>query len=278
MNIIENIDSLQELIHSYKSKGLTIGFVPTMGALHNGHKALILEANKRADIVVVSIFVNPTQFGPNEDFDRYPKSFEQDKNICKNLNVSILFTPTGSEIYRSKQITSVKVPIWSDILCGGSRPQFFEGITTVLIRLFNIVTPDIAIFGEKDFQQMLIVRKMVHDLFLPISIISVPIVREQNGLAISSRNQYLSPEDRDIASSIFKGLTRIKKAFTGGEDRLSVLFDIFHHNLHPNIELDYLECIDSETLSVHNLAVHKNDRVVFAGMLNGTRLIDNIGL
>jgi pantoate--beta-alanine ligase len=276
---VTSIQDLQRYIDAYRESGKTIGFVPTMGALHEGHISLVKAAQQHCDVTVVSIFVNPAQFGPNEDFDRYPRTLEADAQRLEAENVELIFSPSVETLYPpgDTKPTQVHVPVLSTLYCGASRPVFFDGICTVVSRLFNIVTPDAAFFGEKDFQQVAIIRKMVHDLFMPISIIGCPIIREDSGLAMSSRNRYLSEENKVRAATIFNALHTAKERFKNGETNCDKLLDTVRSTLDPAIEIDYCVLVDATTLQETRTAT-SNSRILFAGNLSGTRLIDNIGL
>ena len=206
MEIIQRILPMKENSKKARSDGKVIGFVPTMGFLHDGHLSLVREAKKMSDVVVVSIFVNPTQFAPNEDFDKYPRDLTRDAEILSNENIDYLFMPKAEEIYPSNYHTYVKVRDLSETLCGGTRQNHFEGVTTVVLKLFHIVEPHFAFFGQKDAQQLAIIRRMVKDLNMDVEIVRVPIVREPDGLAMSSRNMYLSPEERKAATVLYRAL------------------------------------------------------------------------
>ncbi|HMO24524.1 MAG TPA: pantoate--beta-alanine ligase, partial [Candidatus Melainabacteria bacterium] len=234
--------------------GSSIGFVPTMGALHKGHETLIETASSRCDRVVVSIFVNPTQFGPGEDLDKYPRTFEADLEICKRHGVDLVFSPEPTELYQSgtEALTFVEPPReLVERLCGLSRPGHFRGVATVVAKLFNIVRPDQAFFGEKDFQQLQVVKRMVRDLDIPVEIVPVPTVRDYDGLALSSRNAYLSKEQREIAPRLQAGLVRIGELVRGQERlALSEAIDLVRADLSENdgFNIDYLEVCDCDTL------------------------------
>lgn len=254
----------------------TLALVPTMGALHEGHLSLIKQAQKHADRVVVSIFVNPTQFAPNEDFDSYPRTLEADLNACKKLGVDVVWTPTEHEIYPEGAQNAKKIIMPSEltqILCGVSRPHFFDGVTTVVYRLFELIKPDIAIFGEKDFQQLTILKKMVDDYSLNVKIIGAPIIRETDGLAMSSRNQYLSANDRLKAVQLSQSLNAVNRAFQKGEKDVVALKNIASHTC-PDLKLDYCEIVDPKSLALKHVA-SSNDRVCIAAWCGNTRLIDN---
>lgn len=205
MEIITTIENIRNIVNHWKDKGYSIGFVPTMGYLHDGHAALIDQARKDNDKVIVSIFVNPTQFGENEDLNSYPRDINRDKSLCEAHKADIIFSPTSDEMYHDRK-AFVNIVELSDTLCGISRPIHFKGVCTVITKLFNIIQPTNAYFGEKDAQQLAIIRKMVYDLNFPVNIIGVPIVRESDGLAKSSRNTYLSKEERKAATILYKAI------------------------------------------------------------------------
>lgn len=225
MEIIQKIRPLKELITNYKKDGLSIGFVPTMGYLHEGHLSLVREAKKNNDITVVSIFVNPTQFGPNEDLDKYPRDFERDEILLRGEGVDIIFYPDVKEMYSSNHMTYVNVEKITDKLCGLKRPGHFRGVATVVCKLFNIVKPDNAYFGLKDYQQVLVIKKMVEDLNMDVDIIPMPIVRERDGLAMSSRNVYLSDEERVSALSLNRSFLLVDDLMKKGIRNSKILID-----------------------------------------------------
>ncbi len=218
MLILSKINDLTRAARGFKQDGKVTGFVPTMGALHQGHLSLIKESLQKTDITVVSIFINPTQFSPDEDFDKYPKQVEKDILLLKKMGVHLLFTPESSNMYTEKKETStiVDIPYLSNLLCGQSRPVLFQGVCTVVCKLFNIVTPDKAFFGEKDFQQLVIIKKITRDLFFPVEIVACKTAREKDGLALSSRNIYLSESERKIAPEIYKTLLSGQHMFQSG--------------------------------------------------------------
>tara|TARA_A100001015_G_scaffold319104_1_gene440993 strand:- start:2119 stop:2964 length:846 start_codon:yes stop_codon:yes gene_type:complete len=280
MNSITTISDLQKNISDFKQQQKTIAFVPTMGKLHDGHLSLIKEAKKRADIIIVSIFVNPTQFGPNEDFDAYPRDLVTDLKLCTENAVDVVFLPTKEDLYGySETPTEIYIPALSTLYCGKTRQNFFKGICSVVLRLFILIQPDIAIFGEKDYQQFIILSQMVRDLFLPIRMISVPIYREKNGLAMSSRNAYLNNIEQDEAATIFKALMIAKDLFQNGESKTIKLTESVVHFIqkHTQIKIDYCVGVDYKSLREKE-HLNKFDRLLFAGYLNSTRLIDNIVL
>ena len=280
--LINNIEEIKKNIKEWKQENTKIGLVPTMGALHKGHASLIETAKKTCDKVVVSVFVNPIQFGPNEDFDKYPRTIENDLELCKKLGVDIVFAPTPKEMYgentklSNTELTFVCPPYnLVDCLCGKARPGHFDGVATVVLKLFNIVKPDYAFFGQKDAQQLFILKKMVKDLNIDLTIVPCPIVRETDGLALSSRNTYLSKEERENALTISKALKEIEKLYNSGTVDTNILFDAGFSILNPNIDLEYLEFRDFETFKKIHTA-RKNTLVAIAAKSGKTRLIDNI--
>lgn len=280
--VIHSISELQSVLNKEKKSNKTIGFVPTMGALHEGHLSLIQRSLSENDLTVVSIFVNPAQFGPNEDLDRYPRSLETDLLKLTAINTSILFAPSSDILYPQglDHATKVSIPHLSTLYCGNSRPRFFDGVLTVVLRLFNIVTPHVAYFGEKDFQQAFLIQKMVEDLFLPISITICPLIREKNGLAMSSRNIYLSPSQKEEAAIIYTSFQKAKTHFSNQTHAVSSLKTIILQTItkHSKITVDYCEIIDPKTLLQRKSICLKKDRILFAGYLGETRLIDTIEL
>lgn len=258
MILINNIEKIQKLIQSYKKYGKKITFVPTMGALHEGHLSLVKAAVKEGDVSVVSIFVNPAQFGPNEDYRRYPRPLRRDRKLLEKSGVDILFYPRADKMYPEGYSTYVSEERLSKPLCGKKRPGHFRGVATIVAKLFNIVQPDIAYFGQKDYQQVLIVRKIVEDLNMPVKVKVMPIIRESDGLAMSSRNKYLTPNERKKANIIYE--TLLKKRFV---------------KKIPGIKLDYFTAADKDTLKPVK-KIKKGTLIVAAGWLGKTRLIDNI--
>ncbi|MCS7159434.1 MAG: pantoate--beta-alanine ligase, partial [Gemmatales bacterium] len=257
--------------------GRCIGFVPTMGALHEGHASLIRAARRDTDFVVVSIFVNPTQFGPNEDYQRYPRTPEADWALCRQEGVDLVFNPSVEEMYPAGFCTWVEVTGLQDVLCGRSRPGHFRGVATVVLKLFNIVQPDIAYFGQKDAQQARIIRQLVRDLNVPVEIRVCPIVRAADGLALSSRNAYLAPQERHRATVLYRALQTAQKLVSQGErDALLVrqrLVELISAT--PGATLDYAEIVDPETLR----PVTQITQPVLAALavrIGSTRLIDNM--
>lgn len=275
--IIQKIQKIRTKIQEWKKQGLSIGFVPTMGALHIGHESLIKRAREENDKVVVSIFVNPIQFGPNEDFEKYPRQMEADKIICEKHNVDIIFNPAPDEMYpENKLITSVVPPAsYQDNLCGKSRIGHFNGVATVVSKLFNIVQPDKAYFGQKDAQQLIIIKKMVNDLNIPVEIVSCPIIRDKDGLACSSRNAYLSVDERAKALTISKVLNNINEQYQSGIKSSQQLIENALPLLNKDIKLEYLEVLDADSLN-QILIVKENTLVAIAAKVGNVRLIDNL--
>ncbi len=259
--------------------GKSIGLVPTMGALHPGHLSLVRAAPSRCDVVAVSIFVNPTQFGPNEDFAKYPRVLERDSKLLEAERVDLLFTPTVDEMYPKGAATWVTVEGLSEKLCGRSRPGHFRGVTTVVSKLFHIVAPDHAFFGQKDAAQATIIRRMVRDLDMAVEIIVCPIVREPDGLAMSSRNAYLEPAQRKSATVLHRALMRIQTLADKGERNASRLIEEGQSVIaeEPSVRLDYFEVIDPETLDPV-ADISRGALVAVAAFLGTTRLIDNLVL
>lgn len=280
--LLNKISDVRQNIIEWKRQGLTIGLVPTMGALHKGHASLIKKAKETCDKVIVSVFVNPIQFGPNEDFDKYPRTIESDMQLCNEIGADAVFAPTPKEMYgdnirlSNTDLTFVCPPYnLVDCLCGKARPGHFDGVATVVMKLFNITTPDYAFFGLKDAQQLFILKRMVKDLNLNLTIVPCPIVREEDGLALSSRNTYLSQEERENALSISKALNQIKSLYEKGITDVNVLFDTAISILNPNIEMEYLEFRDFDTFEkVDN--IKQNTLIAIAAKSGKTRLIDNI--
>lgn len=276
MIVVNSINEIRQIIKEWKRTGLKIGFVPTMGYLHEGHASLIEQARKQNDKVVVSIFVNPIQFGPNEDFDRYPRDFDRDAKICSQKGTDLIFYPEIKEMYPDRNLCYVDVEMLGDYLCGSKRKGHFRGVCTVVSKLFNIVTPDRAYFGQKDAQQLAIIKRMVKDLNFDIEIIACPTVREEDGLAMSSRNSYLSPEQRKIAPVIYKTLMEAKQLMQESEKKAIAIKNFIIDKLakYKDFKIDYVEVVDSVTLQPVE-EIHSNVLVAVAVYLGTTRLIDN---
>lgn len=274
MKIITTIENIRSIVNHWKDKGYSIGFVPTMGYLHDGHAALIDQARKDNDKVIVSIFVNPTQFGENEDLNSYPRDINRDKSLCEAHKADIIFSPTSDEMYHDRK-AFVNIVELSDTLCGISRPIHFKGVCTVITKLFNIIQPTNAYFGEKDAQQLAIIRKMVYDLNFPVNIIGVPIVRESDGLAKSSRNTYLSKEERKAATILYKAIQMGKQTIKHGASADSIINTMTEIiNTEPLAKIDYVSVVDANTMQpVHEIT--SPVLVAIAVYIGSTRLIDN---
>jgi pantoate--beta-alanine ligase len=277
MDIHRTIEDMRSASRSYRHRKQRLGFVPTMGALHEGHLSLVRAAKAQCDVVAASIFVNPTQFGPNEDFSRYPRTFDRDRELLEKEGVSALFAPSVEEMYPAGAVTYVTVEGLSDKLCGQSRPGHFRGVTTIVSKLFNIVEPDVAFFGQKDAAQVAIIRRMVRDLDIPVEIAVCPIVREADGLALSSRNTYLSPKERKDALVLYRSLSEVQKAVESGERDRDKLIAIGRRAFSPvpSVRLDYFDIVDAEKLEpAENIKGHA--LVAVAAFVGATRLIDNL--
>ena len=275
------IAEVRELVKQWKKEGLTVGLVPTMGALHAGHLSLIKKAVEKCDRVVVSVFVNPIQFCPGEDLDKYPRTLEADTKLCEDAGVSIVFAPSPSEMYgegqmRTNDFLTYVIPpfFYVNKLCGKSRVGHFDGVCTVVNKLFNIVQPDYAFFGEKDAQQLIIIKKMVKDLNIPVEIIPCPIVREESGLALSSRNKYLSENDKKEALVLSKILNNIKLCYKKGITDIESLKETAYTFLNEHHDLEYLEFMNQTNLDEVKIA-DDNTRVFIACRVGGVRLLDN---
>lgn len=279
IKIVDNVKDMQVLSNSIKKEGRIISFVPTMGALHEGHLSLMRAAKKKGNFLVVSIFVNPTQFGPNEDFNKYTRDLDGDIKKISDIGVGAVFFPDVEEIYPDGSETYVEVEELQKPLCGQYRPGHFKGVATVVLKLFNIVKPDIAIFGEKDYQQLLIIKKMVRDLHLEIEIVGMPIIREKDGLALSSRNAYLSDEDRARALALSESLREIEKRYKEGNKNISNLVQLGIEILNKSSinDIDYFEIRNGSSLGSEKEA-QPGDVVAIAARIGNTRLIDNTKL
>lgn len=276
MKIIRTLKKMRSFSQHQKKLGKTIGLVPTMGYLHSGHISLIERAKKDCDTVVVSIYVNPTQFGPEEDYKRYPRDLRRDKKLAKAAGADVLFTPSNKEIYPDGYSTYVRVEKLSEKLCGVSRPTHFRGVTTVVAKLFNIIKPDKSYFGWKDAQQLIIIKKMVEDLNLNVKVVGLPTLREKDGLAISSRNKYLSKEEREIAPILYQALQKAKKIVSSGERNVEkVLRELKKIIEEKKIKIDYLKAVNLTDLEDVK-KIKKNTLIAVAAWVGQTRLIDNM--
>lgn len=277
MKICKSIDEMRAARAGVGSK--VVGLVPTMGALHEGHLSLVRAAKAQCDLVVVSIFVNPLQFGPTEDLAKYPRDFDRDRDLLQKEGVDLIFAPSVEEMYPAAAVTYVTVEGLSGKLCGGSRPGHFRGVTTVVSKLFHIVAPDRAFFGQKDAAQSTIIRRMVRDLNMPVEIVVSPIVREPDGLAMSSRNAYLDTEDRKSALVLHRSLVAVAESFKHGERDVQALIKAGKQTFaqQTSAQLDYFEIVDPETLDpVSDLS--RGVLVAVAAFVGKVRLIDNIAL
>ncbi|UCE49632.1 MAG: pantoate--beta-alanine ligase [Phycisphaerales bacterium] len=277
MDVAETVESVRSLVEIAREKGKRVGLVPTMGALHAGHICLIETATKDCDFVVVSIFVNPTQFCPGEDLENYPRPFEADLEICRKAGVDVVFAPATEQMYPSENLTWVTVEKLTAPMCGRGRPTHFRGVTTVCTKLFNIVGPDVAYFGQKDAQQAIVIERMVADLNMPLKIVVCPTVREPSGLAVSSRNQYLSDQQKADATYIYRSLQRCRQMIEAGEmdarKTLAEMKEILRRI--PAAQIEYVNIVDAETLED---VKHVSGRILAAVAVHigPARLIDNI--
>jgi pantoate--beta-alanine ligase len=279
MKLLRSVSEVRDAVKRARSEGKTIGLVPTMGALHEGHLTLIRQARARCGFVVVSVFVNPTQFGPREDFARYPRSLDEDTRKCADAGVDVVFAPHADEVYPEGFDTWVEVKGLTEVLEGESRPGHFRGVTTVCAKLFNITQPDYAYFGMKDYQQLKVIQKMVSDLNLPLEIMPCETVREPDGLAMSSRNAYLGPEERRAALALVRSLRQAREAFDSGEREAAAIQVQVEHLIRaePRASIDYVAIVDAEDLR----PISRLDRpvvVLLAVRIGTTRLIDNLVL
>ncbi len=276
MKVIDDIKEMQELAESLRKNGKKIVFVPTMGFLHEGHLSLMKYGRGIADILVASIYVNPTQFAPGEDFEEYPRDFDRDVRLCEEVGVDVIFTTTDKEMYPAGYQTYVEVKEVTKNLCGKSRPIFFRGVATVVTKLFNIVRPHVAIFGKKDYQQLITIQRMVRDLNFDIEIIGRPIVREPDGLAMSSRNTYLSPEERKSALSLSRSLKIAQDMVAAGETSSAKIIEMVRKEIsnEPYTKIDYVQICHPETL-VNVDDISDGAFLALAVWVGKTRLIDN---
>lgn len=277
MEFVKTVKDVRAVVKKWQRQGFTVGLVPTMGFLHEGHKSLIERAVKENDKVVVSIFVNPTQFGANEDFDVYPRDIERDSVICEDGGADLIFNPEPDEMYRQGACTRVGMEgtIISE-LCGKTRPQHFSGVCTVVSKLFNIVSPDRAYFGKKDAQQLAVIKRMVKDLDFDIEIIGCPIVREDDGLAKSSRNTYLTPEERNASLVLNRALKFGAGLIAAGEKKAAKIVDAITEKIaaEPLANIDYVQAVDAESMELVE-EVDSNTLIALAVFIGKTRLIDN---
>lgn len=275
--MVTNVKSLRRLIADARKSKKTVGFVPTMGFLHEGHASLMRQSVKENDVTVLSIFVNPKQFGPKEDLKNYPRDIKKDEKLVKKENIDIIFYPSVDEIYPSGYLTNIEVSGLSDKLCGESRPGHFRGVATVVLKLLNMVAPDVIYLGQKDAQQAFIIRRMVADLNVPVKVAVMPTVREEDGLAMSSRNTYLSPEERTQAAVLYEALSQVRLNIKAGERSASKLVQVIRRKIEKQTSgiVDYIQCVDTQNL----LPVSKiagEVLIALAVKFGRARLIDNV--
>ncbi len=277
MKLVDSISRMSTLAKILKKEGKSIGFVPTMGYLHNGHMSLVNSAKKHTDVVVMSIFVNPIQFGPKEDFERYPRDFKHDEQLASEAGVDVIFYPSTKEMYPDGYATFVNVERLTDGLCGASRPRHFMGVTTVVAKLFGIVKPDVAYFGQKDAQQAAVIRKMARDLNMGVEVKIMPIVREKDGLAMSSRNTYLSELERKDALGLYQSLKKAESLVADGETDAKRIMKIMKEAIaaRPAVKIEYISIVDAKEL-VELETITKEALIAVAAHVGKTRLIDNI--
>lgn len=277
MQVITDLQEMQNLAHVWRVRGERIALVPTMGYFHQGHLSLMAYGRTRSDHLVVSMFVNPTQFGPQEDLDRYPRDFERDCALAREVGVDLMFAPEADRMYPAGYQTYVTVTEVTQGLCGASRPTHFRGVATVVLKLFNLVQPHVAVFGEKDYQQLVTIKRMVTDLNLPVEIVGRPLIRESDGLALSSRNVYLKPNERLSALKLSQALFKARELAAQGERLRENLFtavkSFFSHD--ASLSLDYLALVDEQTLA-EITEIQGQARLAVAAWVGKTRLIDNI--
>lgn len=273
---LRKVAESREVAESRKG-GARVGFVPTMGALHRGHAELLRVARSQADVLVASIFVNPLQFDRKDDLDRYPRTWEADLAICEEQGVDLVFAPTVQDLYPQEQLTFVDAPVLTQYLCGAFRPGHFRGVATVVLKLFNAVQPDFACFGEKDAQQLAVIRRMVADLNLPVEVVPVPTVREEDGLALSSRNKLLSAEDRLVAPRFAEALRAVIATVQAGEHDVARAKQAAYQSLAatPQMQVEYLELVDADTMTPVE-TIGDEGLLAAAVWLGGVRLIDNM--
>jgi pantoate--beta-alanine ligase len=273
VRVVQTVKEVRESLES----GKNVGLVPTMGALHHGHESLIQKARSECDVLAVSIFVNPIQFGPNEDYTRYPRALAQDLEMCERNGVDLVFTPSVEEMYPVPPLTFVEVSRLSEHLCGKFRPGHFRGVATVVLKLLNIVRPHVAYFGEKDMQQLTIIKRMVADLNLAVTIVGVSTVREPDGLALSSRNKYLTSEERQAAPALYRALQEASNRIRAGEQDVATARGaaLALLNASPLIRVEYFEVVDPDELQPVSV-IHGSVRIASAIWIGKTRLIDNV--
>ena len=291
VQVIHEVSALRQILDRSRAQGLRVGVVPTMGALHEGHLSLVRMARRSTDLVVVTIFVNPTQFGPNEDYERYPRDLSRDTSLVADAGAAIVFAPSVEQMYPKGEETRVTVEETSRGLCGAHRPGHFTGVATVVAKLFNAVGPGFYVFGMKDYQQLRVIERMARDLLFPVQILKAPIVREADGLAMSSRNVYLSPEEREVAPGLSRALFLSRSLYQKGQRQRSVLLEAARQAISRSardsarLQVEYLELRDADSLSPD--IVDENDRItpperpvvlLVAARLGTTRLIDNLSL
>ena len=276
MELVHKIEEVRSIVRSWKKEGLSVGLVPTMGYLHEGHQSLIKKAVEENDRVVVSIFVNPMQFGENEDLETYPRDLNKDSKLCEETGADLIFNPEAEEMYEKGFCSYVDMNGLTTELCGKSRPIHFRGVMTVVTKLFNIVTPNKAYFGMKDAQQLCVIKRMVKDLNMDIDIIGCPIIREKDGLAKSSRNTYLSEEEKKAALILYKKISLGKELLISGERDVSILLDKMKENISKEqlVKIDYVEAVDLETVEKID-KIQGKVLVAMAVYIGKTRLIDN---
>jgi pantoate--beta-alanine ligase len=276
MDVITSVHQMKDYSARARTANKKIAFVPTMGFLHEGHLSLMREGKKRGDILIVSIFVNPTQFGPSEDFERYPRDFGRDSRMAESVGVDVLFAPEAREMYPPDHQSFIRVTKVTRGLCGKSRPTHFQGVATVVAMLFHIVMPHVAIFGEKDFQQWVTIHQMVRDLHMDTEVVGMPIIREVDGLAMSSRNTYLSPDERKAALSLHRSLERAREWVSRGERSALVLAKEVSEVIQsePLVRLDYVEVCDAQTLEPVE-RIEGDTVIALAAYIGKVRLIDN---
>lgn len=278
VTVCRTIEEVRNKIEDIKREGRSVGFVPTMGALHEGHISLFRHAAKHTDVTVASIFVNPEQFGPTEDFDSYPRQLEEDLDVCRIEGVAVVFVPDRDEIYEEEKYLQIQIQQLNKHLCGASRPGFFEGILLIVNKLFNIIEPDVAVFGQKDYQQFRIIERMVKEFNHPVKLVMAPIVRANDGLALSSRNAYLNDTQRLAAPGLYRSLSYLADQIKSGIDKPALLVSHQKDELEAKgVKVDYLNIFSADTLQpVTELEKGHHYLIAGAAWLGKTRLIDNV--